>query len=327
MRYAIRLLSLFAALTMVAASVAAHPSDGKYVTVRGKRLYVEDIGPRDAPVLLYVHGGPGAGSYDFMKLQGRELAKRMRVIAFDQRGVLRSEAITAEERFGVHELVEDVEALRVALGVRKWSVLGHSFGGLIGLRYVLAYPEPVERVLFECPAFDLDSSSRALLRASARELDAAGNAKRAGELRAIADRGTSREAFDAFGAASGDLGERRDNIYVHGPDKKFFDKIVAESGLGEKEWSKTGGPFSEKLFGDPVLHESLLPRLGELRVPALLMVGKYDHVTAPEQIAAFRERVRDGKVVVFEKSGHFPRFEEPDRYRSVVADFVLRKKA
>jgi proline iminopeptidase len=317
-RLAAVLLCLFAAVP----AGAAPPETGRFVTVRGKRLWVEDVGPRDAPVLLYIHGGPGAGSYDFMKLQGERLSRRMRVIAYDQRGVLRSDAVAADEPFGVGELVADVEALRVALGVRSWSVLGHSFGGIVALRYALEHPDPVEGIVFECPTFDLGSSSRALLRAAADELDVAGNPKRAAELRTVAERGTASEAFGTFGAAMGDLGDRRDNLYVHGPDKKFFDRIVAGSGLAPELWQKTAGPFGEKLFADPALHEDLRPRLGELRPPALLLVGKFDAVCPPEQVRAFRDRVPRGRVEVFERSAHFPRFEEPDRYADLVVAFV-----
>jgi hypothetical protein len=53
------------------------------------------------------------------------------------------------------------------------------------------------------------------------------------------------------------------------------------------------------------------------------MVGRYDPVCAPEQIAAFRERVRRGRVEVFESSAHFPRFAEPARSAAAVTSFVL----
>ncbi|MEU8227088.1 alpha/beta fold hydrolase [Kribbella sp. NPDC048915] len=62
--------------------------------VRGTRLYVDQRGPADAQPLLFMHGGPGAGSYDFMTFQGDRLAERFRLIGVDQRGVQRSDPLT-----------------------------------------------------------------------------------------------------------------------------------------------------------------------------------------------------------------------------------------
>lgn len=99
--------------------------------VRGKRLYVEVLGAESAPALLYLHGGPGTGSYDFTLHQGARLAAKLRVVALDQRGVLRSDPLAEGEAFSLDDLVADCEALRKELGIARWTVLGHSFGGYL----------------------------------------------------------------------------------------------------------------------------------------------------------------------------------------------------
>lgn len=64
-----------------------------YYNSRNKQIFYEDLGDSSLPVFLYLHGGPGTGSYDFMCVQGLRLSKFIRIIAIDQRGVLRSEEI------------------------------------------------------------------------------------------------------------------------------------------------------------------------------------------------------------------------------------------
>jgi proline iminopeptidase len=57
------------------------------IDVRDTSLYVDRRGAADAPPLLFLHGGPGSGSYDFLSFQGDRLAERLQVIGVDQRGI------------------------------------------------------------------------------------------------------------------------------------------------------------------------------------------------------------------------------------------------
>jgi len=61
---------------------------GSMITLRGKRIYIEVSGPSDCPVLLYLHGGPGAGSYDFSLYHSNRLSHNLRLVMMDQYGVL-----------------------------------------------------------------------------------------------------------------------------------------------------------------------------------------------------------------------------------------------
>ena len=79
------------------AEVARAAEVGRLVPVRGTRVYVEDTGPRDAPALFYLHGGPGTGGYGFSFYQRERLSPRLRLVVIDQRGVLRSDPILETE--------------------------------------------------------------------------------------------------------------------------------------------------------------------------------------------------------------------------------------
>ena len=103
-------------------------------------LFIEYIGNKLAPPLLYLHGGPGTGSYDFVVFQKKLLADQVRLITMDQRGVLRSPAIADSDEFGLNVLVQDIEKVRRSLEISSWSVLGHSFGGYLGALYANLYP-------------------------------------------------------------------------------------------------------------------------------------------------------------------------------------------
>jgi proline iminopeptidase len=111
-------------------------------------LYVRVAGDPDGEkVLIAVNGGPGMGS-DYMvgleELAGGELA----LVTYDQRGTGRS--TKPAEGIGSYELdhyVEDLEAVREAVGAEQVHILGHSWGGLAAMRYATVYPERVDSMV------------------------------------------------------------------------------------------------------------------------------------------------------------------------------------
>ena len=299
---------------------------GELVTLRGKRVYVEVSGPAGAPVLLYLHGGPGTGAYEFSLYQRERLSRHLRLVVMDQRGVLRSDALADDEPFGLQDIIEDCEALRRHLGVRRWSVLGHSFGGVVAVRYALAYPDAVEKLLLESAPLNFASSACALLRGAAAEYRAMGKPELAEQCLKAADAGRPLESLIADSInLTNDLGARRNNLYVHGAEKDFFERLRAASPFPPELW-KRSGVHQGKLFDEGKLFESVLPRLSEIKCPTLLLKGRYDLAMADDQVAAFRREVKQGKVVVFKSSGHFIHVEEPLRYASVVTRFVSAKR-
>lgn len=94
------------------------------IDVGGTRIFVDIQGAESAPLLLFIHGGPGQGCYDFMQAQGSRRARSLRVIGVDQRGALRSDPLPAEPALTMALLVSDYEDLRRQLGLTDWAILG-----------------------------------------------------------------------------------------------------------------------------------------------------------------------------------------------------------
>jgi proline iminopeptidase len=95
-------------------------------------------------VLIAIHGGPGNSS-DYMvslnELQSDEIA----VATYDQRGTGRSS--DPSEGFALLKYVEDLEAVREAVGSEKVHLLGHSWGGIVAMRYATVYPQRVKSMI------------------------------------------------------------------------------------------------------------------------------------------------------------------------------------
>ena len=105
----------------------------------GHSIYWRAQGPREAPVMLVVHGGPGGA----MNVKWAEVleADKWRVVFFDQRGCGKSTPFGRLEANGIDALVGDMEKLRVALKIEQWAIFGGSWGTTLGLAYGVAHPQ------------------------------------------------------------------------------------------------------------------------------------------------------------------------------------------
>ena len=112
--------------------------------------------------------------------------------------------------------------------------------------------------------------------------------------------------------------------FVHDRPGTYFMDWVKRSGLPLSQWAK-GGESTAAMWRSGEAFVDLRPRLKELKKPCLLIKGKYDFNTSPDQIEAFKQ-AHLGPVVIFEHSAHLTAFEEPDRFAQVVERFVRTGK-
>ncbi|MEK4212945.1 MULTISPECIES: alpha/beta fold hydrolase [Bacillus] len=293
---------------------------GKYMNIRGKKLYVETYGNLKNKPVLYLHGGPGESCYNFSFHQAERLKDSLYVIMIDQRGVCRSEEITEDEAFGLNDLIEDCEELKKVLQIEKWSVIGHSFGGYVALLYASIYPSSIEKIIFEAPTFDFALTSRALLQKTGHLLKKYGKKEVAEESIAYSSsNATSEELLDAYIRLSNELEENRMGIYNYKED------VTDESLYSDEEWevfSNRSKIHFDRLKVEGAVHTSLLQKIKDIQNPMLLIVGKHDAVTCEKQIEIFNKDAQNGDCIVFEESGHTPHYEEADRFAETVMHFL-----
>ena len=182
------------------------------------RLFLDVRGDPTAPPLLYLHGGPGMGCAEFMRWQGDRLGRHLRVIGLDQRGTLRSAPLADGETLAESDVVADCEALRESMGIERWAVLGHSFGGRMALRYAHQHPERITAVLFENPGWDLAEADRAKLSAAAPLFTELGDPVSATRCRNLAAAARV-EHWEVVELLAG-LGDRHLDLSVHRPEAR-----------------------------------------------------------------------------------------------------------
>ena len=118
---------------------------GRLPVTAGHELYFEESGnPRGKPV-VFLHGGPGAGTSPAMRRFFNP--RRYRIVLFDQRGCGRSRPHASLVANTTWDLVADIERLREHLGIRRWQVLGGSWGSTLALAYAQTHPQRVTELV------------------------------------------------------------------------------------------------------------------------------------------------------------------------------------
>ena len=108
-------------------------------------LYYEECGSPSGKPVVMLHGGPGGGVTPIMR---RYHDPRLyRIVLFDQRGCGRSTPHASLEENTTWDLVDDIERLRIHLGIERWQVFGGSWGSTLALAYAQTHPERVTELV------------------------------------------------------------------------------------------------------------------------------------------------------------------------------------
>ena len=155
-------------------SMLARGQDSTYhfVTSDGVSLYLRTAG-KGFPC-LFIHGGPGNTSHYFEPLPAAKiLEQQVRMIYYDQRGGGRS-ASAKDSNYSIKRMEQDIEEIRHFLNIKKWSVIGHSFGGLIMTAYAKDYPGNVQSLVYLHCSLNLHSVLHSHIENGVRLLQEAG---------------------------------------------------------------------------------------------------------------------------------------------------------
>ena len=110
-----------------------------YIDIGECKLFCEIEG--EGTPLVLINGGPG-GTHHYFHPWFTNVSKHHKIIYYDQRGTGLSD-FKKGEGYSFNQAIEDLEKLRLELGIQKWIVCGYSYGGGLAQRYALKYKESV----------------------------------------------------------------------------------------------------------------------------------------------------------------------------------------
>ncbi|WP_369145758.1 alpha/beta fold hydrolase [Streptomyces sp. R44] len=242
--------------------------------------------------LICLPGGPMQDSVYLGDLGG--IAAHRTLIRLDLRGTGASEAPEDPDSYRCDRLVEDVEALRVHLGLDSVDLLGHSAGANLAALYVTRYPERVARLVLLTPG------------------TAAVGLETSGEERLAAARQAWREEEPWFGpayAALEELAAGRGSAETFQAVAPFFhgtwDEAARErhaDGHRRRNGEAAGVYASEGAF-EPAATRAVF---AEFDRPVLVVAGEGDANTPVPTATAYAELFPKAELAVLAGAGHFP---------------------
>lgn len=112
-----------------------------------QEIYSKAYGEKSDPAILFLHGGPGYNSVSFELSTAELLAEKgYYVIVYDQRGGGRSKTLK-DSKYTLEESFQDINNILKKHSVKITSIMGHSWGGTLGLHYAMKYPDKVEKFI------------------------------------------------------------------------------------------------------------------------------------------------------------------------------------
>lgn len=246
-------------------------------------IFYEECGAPNGKPCVILHGGPGGAINPTMRRFFNPAKWRMAL--FDQRGCGRSRPNASLEDNTTWALIEDIERLRIHLGVEKWTVFGGSWGSTLALAYAITHPQRVEALVLrgiflltqrELRWFYQEGASFLFPDAWARFCAPIPEAERGDMMAAYhkrlthPDRRVQAEAAAAWSQWEGDT------ISIRGPEarpSKFneIDFAIAFARI-ECHFFVNGGFFKEDGW--------ILKNIDKLRgIPGWIVQGRFDVVT------------------------------------------------
>ena len=281
-------------------------------------LDVVDEGPREAPALIFLHGFPE--SHRTWRHQIAAFSGEYRCIAPDQRGYRGSSKPGGVENYTPDKLIGDVFLLADALGVERFTIVGHDWGGALAWGVALrGQGTRVERAI-------LCNAAHPVIYSKLLWTDAAQRA--AGQYMRVY-RDTSRDdeiREQGLIALIGGTGNATGALPDNDPEERarvLEDWSDGEAAIGMLNWYRAT-PMAVPPADAPleIPPDAKIPSVPKLTIPTLVVWAMDDHALSPGNIDGLDEHVADLTLERIEDCGHFLTWQAPERVNAAMAEFL-----
>lgn len=282
----------------------------QYISIKGNNI--------NNPFLLVLHGGPGDASLPLVRKYNKALEDYYNVIVWEQRGSGKSYyRFTKENSVTINTFVEDVyELVKLLLkrfNRKKLFLTAHSWGSVIGLKFISRYPELIHAYIGCGQVVNMQENARisyefALMKSTDKNIIE--------KLKKTDWTCTRDNWYEDLMLITRQVIKYKGSLY-HSDNYNKFILVFLKS----KEYSipdlvkrTLGSAQSIKLLWRELLKFNAEDILS-YKVPVIFMEGRHDYHASSNVVGSYYEKLYSDKALVwFEQSAHFPQWEEADKY-------------
>lgn len=294
----------------VAPPDGVHTGGARTVRIDGKYdVWVKQIGTGEIPVLT-LHGGPGFNHFylecfeDFLPQAG------VRYWYYDQLGCGFSAAPDDATLWTLDRYREEVEQVRNALGLERFILFGHSWGGLLGMEYALHYPQHLRGLVIS----NMTASVAEYVKYA--------------EVLVSHVPPAARAVIQRHRAAGDYESPEYERVLMEEIYNRHFCRLDpwpepvqrAMRTLNSKIYNTMQGPDEFTIIGN-LKHWDVWDRLHDIKMPTLLIGGRHDEMS-PEQIGRMGSLIPHSQVVICEGGSHMAMYDDQRAYFAALLPFL-----
>lgn len=288
---------------------------------------------KDNPVLLLVHGGPGNSLIPLVRYYNSELEERFIFVNWDQRGAGKSYgSIEPHSSVTMPQLLSDlyelVNILRKRFNKEKIYIMGHSFGSALAITTAHEYPE-LFYAYIGCGQFtNMVENEKQSYRYALKKAIQEQNKDALNDLMEIKEPPYFGADFlEKYNLHQEWLLKLGGSLYGETSYRKFYRFYFFSSEYTKMDalnWFK-GKSESIKLLYENIMSINLSDEIDTFDIPIYFLQGKHDYQTPSSLVEEYFHQIQatQKELIWFEKSAHFPIFEESEKFNSVLIYKIL----
>lgn len=308
------LVTMLIAVPLFAQKYPDSRTDGKFYMINGAKIWTVSFGKGEP--LFFIPGGPG-NAHTYLRAFD-SLSDANALVFYDGFGRGKSDTAKNVSEYTISRDIEDLEALRIALGYEKINVLGHSYGTVVAQGYALKYPGNVSHLLLLAPFHSNvmwqendDNCNREIKTGYPEVWDT---------LMVIRNNG-----YKSADQLHQSIYWRVPYgfLYSYNPDNfSHTMSLPYPNTMNTRLYYQMVGNDGDFTVTNEIGNFDYRQQLKTLKMKILILAGRYDRVAVPMMSVQYKNYCPQAQFVMFEKSGHNMFIEEPEKTFELIRAFL-----
>lgn len=277
------------------------------------------------PLLLYLHGGPGDTALPLVSKYNSRLEEDFTVVVLEQRGVGKSYYHFSQcDKISINSFVDDVYILSKHLlkhfEQEKLYIIGHSWGSVLGLKFIQLYPHLVHSYIGCGQVVNMKKSSKIAYEFVLQKNEKHKNDKIVRKLESIDYTYSQLSWLDDLLFVTGQVVKHKGSLYGKTNYNRFVLDFLLSKDYSLKDLiNRQKGSLQSIQYLWQELMDINFEDIKDFQVPVIFVEGRHDYHVSSELVFLYYNTINSQKQFIwFEHSCHFPQWSESEKFYNVM---------